>query len=96
MARLIVKSPYIKCGEGSAGAQGYLKYIGTREHVELVPDGHPPTQKQEQLIKKLLKDYPDAGDLPEYADYDKQKTLRLSSPAHWSSTGIRRSTRTST
>ena len=74
MARLIVKSPYIKCGEGSAGARGYLKYIGTREHVELVPDGHPPTQKQEQLIKKLLKEYPDAGDLPEYTDYEEQKT----------------------
>ena len=74
MARLIVKSPYIKCGEGSAGAQGYLKYIGTRKHVELVPDGHPPTQRQEQLIRKLLKDYPDAGDLPEYAGYAEWKT----------------------
>ncbi len=74
MARLIVKSPYIKCGGGGRGAQGYLKYIGTREHVELVPDGHPPTQRQEQLIRKLLKDYPDSGDLPEYMDYAEQKT----------------------
>ncbi len=36
MARLIVKSPYIK--GGSAG--GYLKYIGTREGVELLPSGY--------------------------------------------------------
>ena len=32
MAKLIVKSPYIKCtGSGdAAGAGGYLRYIGTR------------------------------------------------------------------
>ena len=36
MARLIVKSPYIKGG----GAGGYLKYIGTREGVELLPSGY--------------------------------------------------------
>ena len=36
MARLIVKSPYIKCGGGQS-AGGYLKYIATRERVELLP-----------------------------------------------------------
>ena len=36
MARLIVKSPYIKGGDAS----GYLKYIGTREGVELLPSGY--------------------------------------------------------
>ena len=36
MARLIVKSPYIKGG----AAGGYLKYIGTREGVELLPSGY--------------------------------------------------------
>jgi len=36
VARLIVKSPYIKGG----GASGYLKYIGTREGVELLPSGY--------------------------------------------------------
>ncbi len=42
MARLIVKSPYIKGGE-SGGAGRYLKYIGTREGVELMeqqPSGY--------------------------------------------------------
>ena len=38
MAGLIVKSPYIKCGSGR-GAGGYAGYIGTRERVELLPDG---------------------------------------------------------
>ena len=47
MARLIVKSPYIKCGTGQS-AGGYLKYIATRERVEIIPDDRPPTNKQEQ------------------------------------------------
>ena len=37
MARLIVKSPYIK---GGGGAGGYVKYIGTRDGVELMPSGY--------------------------------------------------------
>lgn len=36
MAGLIVKSPYIKGG----GRGGYLKYIGTRDGVELLPSGY--------------------------------------------------------
>ena len=68
MARLIVKSPYIKCGAGQS-AGGYLKYIATRERVEIIPDDRPPTNKQEQLIAKLVKDFPDAKELLEYEDY---------------------------
>ena len=68
MARLIVKSPYIKCG-GEKSAGGYLKYIATRERVEIIPDDRPPTNKQEQLIAKLVKDFPDAQELMEYEDY---------------------------
>ena len=40
MARLIVKSPYIKGGGGGSDPGGYLKYIGTREGVELLPSGY--------------------------------------------------------
>ena len=40
MARLIVKSPYIKGGGAGGGPGGYLKYIGTREGVELLPAGY--------------------------------------------------------
>ena len=68
MARLIVKSPYIKCG-GDQNAIGYLQYIATRERVEIVPDDGPPTRKQEQLIQKLVKDFPDTKELLEYDDY---------------------------
>ena len=66
MARLILKSPYIK---STGGASGYLRYIATRERVELIPDDRPPTRKQEQLIVKLVKDFPDSKTLYEYEDY---------------------------
>ena len=67
MARLIVKSPYIQCGK--LNASGYLSYIATRERVEIIPDDRPPTRKQEQLITKLTKDFPDVKELLEYEDY---------------------------
>ena len=57
MARLIVKSPYIKCN-GSQGAAGYMKYIATRERVEILPDDRPPKRNREHLTKKLPKDFP--------------------------------------
>ena len=66
MARLILKSPYIK---STSGASGYLRYIATRERVELIPDDRPPTRKQEQLVAKLVKDFPDSKTLYEYEDY---------------------------
>ena len=73
MARLIVKSPYIKCGGGKS-VGGYLKYIATRERVEIIPDDRPPTRKQEQLITKLVKDFPDTKTLLEYEDYTAHPT----------------------
>ena len=73
MARLIVKSPYIKCGGGNS-AGGYMRYIATRERVELIQDDRPPTRKQEQLIVKLVKDFPEAEKLDEYGDYQEHPT----------------------
>ena len=73
MARLIVKSPYIRCSAKNS-ASGYMKYIATRERVELIQDDRPPTRKQEQLIVKLVKDFPAARELDEYADYQEHPT----------------------
>ena len=73
MAGLIVKSPYLKCGGGSS-VSGYLRDIGTRERVELLPDDRPPTRKQEQLITKLAKDFPNSKELDEYSDYTAKPT----------------------
>ena len=53
---------------------GYLRYIGTRERVELLPDDRPPTRKQEQLVRKLTKDFPEAKELGEYLDYEAKPT----------------------
>ena len=73
MARLILKSPYLKC-DGNSSVSGYLRYIGTRERVELIPDDRPPTRKQEQLVRKLTKDFPEAKGLDEYSDYEAKPT----------------------
>ena len=73
MARLIVKNPYIKCGGGNS-AGGYMRYIATRERVELIQNDRPPTRKQEQLIAKLVKDFPDAKEMGEYGDYQEHPT----------------------
>ena len=37
--------------------------------MEIIPDDRPPTRKQEQLIQKLVKDFPDTKELLEYEDY---------------------------
>ena len=71
MVKLILKSPYIK---STGGASGYLKYIATRERVQIIPDDRPPTRKQEQLIAKLTKDFPDSKTLYEYEDYSAKPT----------------------
>ena len=73
MARLIVKSPYLKC-DRNRSVSGYLRYIGTRERVELLTDDRPPTRKQEQLVKKLTKDFPSSKKLEEYSDYEAKPT----------------------
>ena len=88
MARLIVKSPYIQCGKQNAG--GYLRYIATRERVEIIPDDRPPTRKQEQLVNKLVKDFADVKELLEYEDYVQKPTkasasslITLALEEHW-------------
>ncbi len=75
MPKLILKSPYIKCGgKGGGGGGGYLRYIGTRDGVELVPDDRPATKRQEQLIRSLVRDFPDSKELLEYADWEASRT----------------------
>jgi hypothetical protein len=42
--------------------------------VQLLPDDRPPTRKQEQLITKLVKDFPDAKELVKYSNYESTHT----------------------
>ena len=76
MARLILKSPYIK---STGGAAGYLRYIATRERVEILPDDRPPTRKQGKLIAKLVKDFPDTKTLYEYESFQTKPTKAAAS-----------------
>ena len=71
MARLILKSPYLKPG-GKKSPGGYLKYIATREGVEMAEDTTrhlPATAEQQKQIAKLLKQHRDCKDSHEYQDY---------------------------
>ena len=71
MARLILKSPYLKPG-GKKSPGGYLKYIATREGVEMAEDTSrhlPATAEQQKQIKALIKKYPQSKDSHEYEDY---------------------------
>ena len=75
MAKLVQKSGYIK----SEKAGGYMKYIATREGVEKLTGNGPVTKGQQELIQKLLHDFPDAVELFEYEDYRKTPTLGTAS-----------------
>ena len=75
MARLIQKTGFIS--RKSAG--GYMKYIATREGVEVLTGKGPATEKQKEMVAKLLKDFPDMRDSFEYEDYKQAPTLHTAS-----------------
>ena len=81
MARIIMKSPYLKPNSGGGKHRGnYAKYIATREGVELVEDSTKHLHaklKQEDLIRQLLRDFPDSTDFHEYGDYSKVPPVRM-------------------
>lgn len=71
MARLILKSPYLKPG-GKKSPGGYLKYIATRKGVEMAKDTSrhlPATADQQKQIKALIKKHPQSKESHEYEDY---------------------------
>ena len=81
MARLITKFKYLKPDERNHFG-GYAEYIATREGVEKIDESKrnaPATNKQKQLIKKILSDFPDSKSSLEYEDYLKDKTVGAAS-----------------
>ena len=71
MPRLICTSRYIKNSK-SKNARNLIKYMGTREGVEKLPNGFdskPATQKQHELICDLLRAYPPVWKYPEFKKY---------------------------
>ena len=71
MPRLVQKCGYIRSG----GAGGYAKYIATREGVEKLHGRGPATTRQKELIRDVLRDYPDSRELFEYEDYRANPTF---------------------
>ena len=81
MAKIVTKFKYLK-PDRKQSAGGYAKYIATREGVEKIDDSKqfaPATVKQQELIKKLLKDFPDSADSLEYHDYLAQHNVATAS-----------------
>ena len=71
MPRIIMKSPYIK-PNSKTHIGNYVFYIATRDGVEKADSTQKfmeATEKQKQIIKKLISDYPDSKNLYEYQDY---------------------------
>ena len=72
MARIIFISPYMKGGRDSARLAHRTRYFATREGVQLLKDDNahlPVTKKQQQYIRRLLRSFPEARELPEHEDY---------------------------
>lgn len=66
-----MKSPYIK-PNSKTNIGNYVSYIATRKGVERAENSKKylaSTSVQENIINKLLKEFPDSKDLYEYNDY---------------------------
>lgn len=76
MAKLITKFKYLK-PNARQSVGGYAKYIATREGVDKIDQSYklsPCSLKQQQLIEKILNDFPDSREMLEYEDYEKEPT----------------------
>ncbi len=71
MAKLITKFKYLK-PNARQSVGNYAKYIATRVGVDKIDQSFkfaPASAKQKDLIKKILKDFPDSKNSLEYEDY---------------------------
>ncbi len=78
MPRLVTKFKYLKPGGGGKSVGGYARYIATREGVERIDDSHrhaPATQKQQALVEKILRDFPETKASQEYEDFQREQTV---------------------
>ena len=76
MPKIIFTSRYIK-NPARANAGKLVKYMGTREGVEKLPDGfdhRPATKKQIALICDLIEAYPPAWEYPEFVDFRQEQS----------------------
>ena len=52
-----------------------MRYISTRERVEILSGNGPATKNQQALVKNLLRDFPETRELHEYEDYTTDPTF---------------------
>lgn len=79
MSQIIVTSRYLKSGTETK-RKNYTRYIATRETVEIreqniIEREAPATEKQQELLSDLLKDFPEAKKYLEYEDYKNDSTV---------------------
>ena len=84
MPRIVLKCPYLKGGtkKSSAHLSNLVTYMATRSGVEKLPKERsslPSTLKQEDLIQRIINDFPEAKKLFEYEDYIERKTVENAS-----------------
>ena len=83
MSQIIVTSRYLKSGTETK-RKNYTRYIATRETVEIreqniIDREAPATEKQQELLSDLLKDFPEAKKYLEYKDYKNDSTVENAS-----------------
>ena len=79
MPRVIFKCPHVKGGTAKAATHlgNAVGYIATREGVQRIDPGKmdlPATEKQVNMVEKLVREFPQSCDLEEYADYQDSPT----------------------
>ena len=81
MAKLVTKFRFYK-SKSAKKIGGYAKYIAIREGVERCASSdkhYPQTEKQSDIIKKILEDFPDSKEMLEYEDYISSPTIKNAS-----------------
>ena len=83
MSQIIITSRYLK-SETETKRKNYTRYIATRETVEIreqniIDREAPATEKQQELLSDLLKDFPEAKKYLEYEDYKNDSTVENAS-----------------
>ena len=76
MVKIIFTSRYFRNPKGSNLGK-LVKYMGTREGVEKLPDGEdhsPATVRQQRLINQITKTFPETKNYLEYEDYQTEQS----------------------
>ena len=82
MSRIRFMSPYLKGGRDAAKLANRTRYVATRPGVEVPREEHgdrPATKKQQESIRRSLREFPDAQELLEYEDYQSNPTRETAS-----------------